>query len=77
MVDLDFAERWRAVVRHIQDGAERLQATADALPPDLPSSAEANLRGLVARHAKALFDHTVAMNCLDALIADQLGVETG
>ncbi len=69
MVEEEFVERWRAVIRHVQNGAERLQATADAIPPNLSLGVEVNLRGLLARHTEAFTDHAVALNCLDVLIA--------
>ena len=72
LIEEDFVERWRAVIRHVQNGAERLQATADAIPPELSPGVEANLRGLLARHTEAFTDHAVALNCLDALIADHI-----
>lgn len=76
LVERDLARRWRATIGHVQDGAERVQATADALTPELSPGAEPNLRGLIARHTGALFDHTVALNCLHALIADHIGVRS-
>lgn len=69
----DFAERWQSVVRHVRDGAERLQATADDIPPELVLGADPDLRGLLARHARAFADYTVALNCLGALVAERSG----
>ncbi len=69
----DFAERWRSVVRHLRDGAERLQATADRIPPDLGRDADPDLCRSFTRHIEAFADYTVALNCLHALIAERTG----
>ena len=64
---------WRAVVRHVRDGAARLQATADDIPPELVPRAVPDLQDLFARHAEAFADYTVALNCMRALIAECSG----
>ncbi len=75
MIERNLARQWRATIGHLQDGAERLQATAYELPPELSSASEPKLNNLVAKHTRALFDHTVTLNCLSALIAG--GIERG
>ena len=70
VTEQDFAERWRAVVRHVRDGAERMQATADDIPPELVLGADPGLRGLLARHVEAFADYAVALNCLRVLITE-------
>ena len=71
VTEQDFAERWRSIVRHVRDGAERLQATADSIPPELVPGIAPDLRGLLAWHAEAFADYAVALNCLGALIAER------
>ena len=72
-IEQDAAERWRSVVRRVQDGVERLQATADEIPPDVGQNADPGLRGSFTRHIEAFADYTVALNCLHALIAERSG----
>lgn len=71
--DHSFAERWRLTVRNVQDGADRMQATADAFPRGIAAMISLDVDALYLRHAEALADHTVALNCLGRLIAERLG----
>ena len=69
----DFAERWQSVVRNLQDRVERLQATADGIPPDLHRDADPDPGGSFTRHVEAFADYAVALNCLHALVAERTG----
>ena len=67
------ATRWRAAVKNLRLGAERVQATADELPMDIrltgqtlhPDSAAA-----LRRHQAALSDYTTALACVQALLQE-------
>ncbi len=68
----NFTECWRRTVQNIKDGADRVQATADAFPADIGGMTVLDLEIIFARHAAALADHSVAINCLFQIMARQL-----
>jgi hypothetical protein len=70
--DEKYAELWRRTVGNIKCGADRIQATADAFPSENASLTMQDAEILFARHAAALADHTVAVNCLFHIMAEHL-----
>ena len=68
-----FPERWQSTVTNVRSSADRLQASADALPPEATVTTAEGLHKLYSRHIAALADHSVALNCLNRLIAERCG----
>ncbi len=66
------AENWRRCVVNLRHATERLQATADAIPPELASPGTwpaSDVAALLERHLTTFGDYTVALSCLQALLA--------
>ncbi|MGI4954040.1 MAG: hypothetical protein ACRYGM_19735 [Janthinobacterium lividum] len=66
----DAAQRWQLIAAQVKNGADRLQATTDVLPPEFNMVDAAVIQALLSRHAQALVDHMVAVNCLAGLLAE-------
>ncbi|WP_428377890.1 hypothetical protein [Lichenicoccus sp.] len=66
------AENWRRCVVNLQHATERMQATADAISPELPDRGACTIPDIeivLARHLTTFGDYTVALSCLHALLA--------
>nr|WP_321984661.1 hypothetical protein [uncultured Lichenicoccus sp.] len=66
------AENWRRCVVNLQHATERLQATTDEIPPELAAletRPASDVAILLERHLTTFGDYTVALSCLQALLA--------
>ena len=71
-IDMKSDESWRRCVVNLQHATERMQATADAIPPELTpamSRSSPEMAALLERHLITFGDYTVALSCLHAVLA--------
>ncbi len=71
---MGFPDRWQAAVANLRLQTERMQATADALPPNIKLTGERQLSPdplhPLTAHLAALCDYTTALACVQALLLE-------